>query len=660
MADGSTAEGPVAVTIEFARATETDDPFAFAEGKQDYVVRLEGASFRQVSMTWGSTILGVLQQVRLPDCDPAVVAQAGTILRRFLAGADWNEIETTIADAVSDGRTVILTIRSAAAELFALPFELLSVRATGQHLGEMPGVVLRYAWPETTTAPERPVPRLDDGRIVVAWSASGGGVPAGEHIRAITAAAELGGFEFDTTRDVLQHADLETLDRALGDPHAPPVSVLHLLAHGAQSGSVYGLTLDDGEGGRDFIDPRELRQILTPYAGHLRLVVLAACDSSNSGAAGNVLGSIAQSIHRAGIQSVIASRFPLSTAGSNVLTRRLYHELLVRPASVEDAVRAARADLLAHTERLDWAAVQLYARPEDGDVGVLVDATVGLGGHTAALLHAARPARVIVFDQDPQALERAAKRLADVPCPVEFVHAGFARIAAVLEARGIDQVAAIIADLGVSSMQLDQPERGFSFRADGPLDMRMDPLRGRTAAQLLAEIDVERLSRILREYGEEPHARRIAAAVVAARPRTTQALADAVLEALDGKARRIRGGKIHPATRTFMALRIEVNDEMGQLDRFLADAPERLTVGGRLAVITFHSLEDRRVKRRWRALSRPSSPPAHLPLTERELPRPRFGIPAGFAGGVTPGPDERHRNPRARSARLRVLERLTP
>jgi len=358
---------PLAVAIEFARATETDDPFAFAEGRQDYVVRLEGASFRQVSLDWGPKLFGALEQVRLPRRDPAVVAELGTMLRRFLAEADWSNTEKEIEAAVADGRSVILTIRSAAAELFALPFELVSMRATGQHLGELPGVVIRYAWPETTTAAESPAPRLDGGRILVAWSAAGGGVPAGDHVRAITTAAAAGGSSFVPDRDVLKSADLRALARALGDSNAPPVSVLHLLAHGARSGSIYGLTLDDGEGGRELVDPGELRQLLAPHAGHLRLVVITACDSSNAGVTGNALGSLSQAIHRAGIQAVLASRFPLSLEGSRLLTHRLYHELLVRPSSLEDAVRAARAALLTQPDSLDWAAVQLYARPEDGD-----------------------------------------------------------------------------------------------------------------------------------------------------------------------------------------------------------------------------------------------------------------------------------------------------
>jgi 16S rRNA (cytosine1402-N4)-methyltransferase len=291
---------------------------------------------------------------------------------------------------------------------------------------------------------------------------------------------------------------------------------------------------------------------------------------------------------------------------------------------------------------------------------ILVDATAGLGGHTAALLATTRPTRAILLDRDPHALRLARARLTHAPCPIDFVHAGFATIAEVLAGLAIHEVAAIVADLGVSSMQLDRPERGFSLRADGPLDMRMDPSRGPTAAELLAAIDVERLTRILREHGEEPEAARIAAAIVKARPTTTRGLAEVVTAATSARQRRKLAGRIHPATRTFMALRIEVNDELGQLDRFLADAPSLLVVGGRVAVITFHSLEDRRVKRRWRALARPPEPPAHLPLRELELPRPRFSVPPGYAGGVTPGPAELESNPRARSARMRVLERCAP
>ena len=289
--------------------------------------------------------------------------------------------------------------------------------------------------------------------------------------------------------------------------------------------------------------------------------------------------------------------------------------------------------------------------------GVLVDATVGLGGHAHALLSVAAPRMAVMIDRDARALALARQRLADAPCPVHFVHAPFSTIADVLAELGVDTVSAIVADLGVSSLQLDSTERGFSFRGDAPLDMRMDPSRGRTAAELLADIEPRALATVLAELGEEPDARRIAEAIVGARPTTTLALADVVAGAMTGRQRRKLGTRIHPATRTFMALRIHVNDELGELDRFLAQAPSLLMLGGRLAVISFHSLEDRRVKRCFRELTTPPRVPPHVPMTERERPRPRFVLVPEFARGVTPSPAELTHNPRARSARVRVLQR---
>jgi 16S rRNA (cytosine1402-N4)-methyltransferase len=286
-------------------------------------------------------------------------------------------------------------------------------------------------------------------------------------------------------------------------------------------------------------------------------------------------------------------------------------------------------------------------------VGPLVDATCGGAGHIAALLEAATPERVVALDRDQAALETARRRLAGAPCPVEFVHADFAELRAVLARLGAAPAGAILADLGVSSHQLDTPERGFSFSKEGPLDMRMDPSRGRTAAELLESLDEPGLARLLRTYGEEPQARRIARKIVETRPRTTLALATAVNEAVVTGPR-----STHPATRTFQALRIAVNDELGALERLLDDAPDCLEVGGRFAVITFHSLEDRRVKHRFRALT--NAPPLlrGLPVPERERPSPRFGVPLGFDKGVTATTNEVAGNPRSRSARLRVIERI--
>lgn len=301
----------------------------------------------------------------------------------------------------------------------------------------------------------------------------------------------------------------------------------------------------------------------------------------------------------------------------------------------------------------------LATGPDRQQAPVLVDATCGSGGHSLALVRASQLDMVILIDRDPAALAQAAETLREVDCSLRFAHAPFSSIGEVLESHGLSNVAAIVADLGVSSHQLDTPDRGFSFQTEGPLDMRMDPTSGIPAAELLESLDAQALSRILREYGEEPDATRIAAAIVAARPRTTRALAAVVETSMTAHRRRQLARRIHPATRTFLALRIYVNRELEQLDAFLDAAPELLVVGGRLAIITFHSLEDRRVKRRMRLLSDRSSVPSGVPLPEAELPIPAFRVPPEFRGGKTPEPDEVARNPRSRSARLRVLERCT-
>ncbi|HEY8375293.1 MAG TPA: 16S rRNA (cytosine(1402)-N(4))-methyltransferase RsmH [Nannocystis sp.] len=295
---------------------------------------------------------------------------------------------------------------------------------------------------------------------------------------------------------------------------------------------------------------------------------------------------------------------------------------------------------------------------------VLVDATCGGGGHTLAIVRAYEAShpqgprlRAIALDRDREALEAARARL---PPEVELVHADFARLPAVLDAAGVPAATAILADLGVSSHQLDTGERGFSFQADAPLDMRMDRESGAPAAEVLAGMSAPELARVLREFGEEPDAERIAAAIVAARPKTTGQLAAVVAAAMSARQRRQLGLRIHPATRTFQALRILVNDELGQLGALLQAAPERLQVGGRLAVITFHSLEDRATKRRFAELARAESLPPGLPVAARDLPRPRFAIPPGYRQGVTPTAAEIEANPRSRSSRLRVLERALP
>jgi 16S rRNA (cytosine1402-N4)-methyltransferase len=227
---------------------------------------------------------------------------------------------------------------------------------------------------------------------------------------------------------------------------------------------------------------------------------------------------------------------------------------------------------------------------------------------------------------------------------VTFVHGRFGEIRSLLEAAGVPQVDGCLVDLGVSSMQLDRADRGFSFRRSGPLDMRMDQSRGETAADFLRRADEQELERVLRDLGEERFARKIARTIVESRDKvdlsTTSALGELVSRTI-GRRERHKD----PATRTFQALRIALNDELGELERFLADVPTFLRPGGRLVVITFHSLEDRMVKRRFRALAgRDTAEPASVHLLTKHV--------------VTASDEERARNPRARSAKLRAVERL--
>jgi len=270
--------------------------------------------------------------------------------------------------------------------------------------------------------------------------------------------------------------------------------------------------------------------------------------------------------------------------------------------------------------------------------GVFVDCTVGLGGHARALLDAGAT-RLIGFDRDPAAVEAARTALKAFGERVEVVHADYRRLNAVLDERGVGQVNGVLADLGVSSMQLDEPGRGFSFRQDDPLDMRMDTTAGPTAAEALRGVDERTLANLIYEFGEERHSRRIARGIVAARERasieTTRQLADIVRRAIPRKGY----SRIDPATRTFQAIRIWVNRELEGLDGFLGDAARRLAVNGRLAVITFHSLEDRIAKHTLRALQAEG-----------------FGLRIRTKRPVVPGEAEIERNPRARSAKLRAAE----
>ena len=272
--------------------------------------------------------------------------------------------------------------------------------------------------------------------------------------------------------------------------------------------------------------------------------------------------------------------------------------------------------------------------------GVFVDCTVGLGGHTRALLDGGAT-RVIGLDRDPAALARAGDALSGYGDRVELVHTDYRQLDAVLDGRGLAAVDGILADLGVSSMQLDAEGRGFSFRRDEPLDMRMDTSAGPNAAEQIAAADERTLADVIYEFGEERHSRRIARAIVEARDRgaidTTGKLAAIVRRAIPRRGYQ----RIDPATRTFQAIRIWVNRELEGLDGFLAAAAARLAPGGRMAVITFHSLEDRIVKHTLRELQAAGT----------------HGITVRTKRPVVPSEAEVERNPRARSAKLRAAGR---
>jgi 16S rRNA (cytosine1402-N4)-methyltransferase len=288
--------------------------------------------------------------------------------------------------------------------------------------------------------------------------------------------------------------------------------------------------------------------------------------------------------------------------------------------------------------------------------GTYVDCTIGFGGHTVALLQAGA-GRVIGVDRDEQALTSSRDRLASFGARVTLVHADYRELERILRTYGTDQPDGIVADLGVSSRQLDDPERGFSFRHDGPLDMRMDTSRGQTAADLIRTADERTLADMIFRFGEERHARRIARAIVRARderPITrTGELAQIVRRAAGGRGWQ----RIDPATRTFQALRIWVNGELDGLDTFLDSAAASLARGGRLAVIAFHSLEDRIVKRTFlRLAGRGSSTDAEHGAQDPG--RPARVVELVTRKPIVPSEAEIGRNPRARSARLRAVEKV--
>ncbi|AYY57932.1 16S rRNA (cytosine(1402)-N(4))-methyltransferase RsmH [Burkholderia multivorans] len=310
-------------------------------------------------------------------------------------------------------------------------------------------------------------------------------------------------------------------------------------------------------------------------------------------------------------------------------------------------------ELQHRTVLLDEAVESLVTRPD----GIYVDGTFGRGGHSRAVLARLGPAgRLIAFDKDPRAIETA-QAMADARFSI--VHDSFASMRGALAARGIEKVSGVLLDLGVSSPQVDDPARGFSFRADGPLDMRMDPTRGESAAEWLARASLQELTEVIRDYGEERFAFQIAKALVARRAESDRLGpldSTGELAQIVGHVVKTREKGKDPATRTFQAIRIHVNQELADLQVVLDAALSLLEQGGRLVVISFHSLEDRIVKRFMQAHASAPAVDRRLPIRAVDLPSP----PLKIIGRQFPSEAEVAANPRARSAVMRIAERVTP
>lgn len=362
------------ILLSFLRTTDSGDPFGFRMGPQDYVLPTEHGESPSAHLDWDQALVSDLEQLQRSGRDPTVIQRVGERLRKFVWNAGYSHYEPEIRAALDRREPTTITIRSSAAELFALPFELLTLR-TGQSLGECDSLLLRYEWPDNPATPEQPSPRQEGGRILFAWSAAGGSVPASEHVQAIAAAAKQSGISFDSRRDTLAHVSIDRIVETLAQAQSTndPIAILHLLCHGTEIGSTFGLCLD-GEDEAVCLDAAQLRAQLAPFASMVRLVILSACDSGNGGTLGGQLGSVAQTLQRCGFQAVIASRYPLSVAGSLVFAKTFYAKLLSVPSSVETAFVAARRKLLSadavvpQTDRsLDWVSLQLYARHSDGE-----------------------------------------------------------------------------------------------------------------------------------------------------------------------------------------------------------------------------------------------------------------------------------------------------
>ena len=354
------------LVLEFSRADNAGEPHAYQMKTQTYNRRLDDTRYKGADFKWDTDLIDKIASLRNSTPDAEVVRRLGDTLRTFLEATGWSREEHELSSAVDAQRPVVVTIRSGAAELYHLPWELLTLGQTIRHLGALPDVLLRYEWPGITTkAPRLPAPRPEGGGVLFASSNAGGNVFMDKHLKVIQDACN------DGPCEVLHEVSYKTLSEALeaAKKNSKPITVLHLLCHGGNVGGNFGLMLNpDKEGDPVGVDADRLANLLAQHADMIQLVVIAACDSGNNGQPGNHLGSVAQAIHRAGIAAVVASRYPFSNRGAKAFTTVFYRELLTTPCSVEQAFLRARNHLFKLDSRLfDWASIQLFAREADGD-----------------------------------------------------------------------------------------------------------------------------------------------------------------------------------------------------------------------------------------------------------------------------------------------------
>ncbi len=359
---------PLKVSLSFSLLTRIQDPHAVPTGPREYRIEHTDRDESRATFPWGEPELTqALADLEKPIPDSYVFARLGKYLQDFLRETPWMKDEDRINHACKAGRPIHFTIRSNAPELYYLPWELLKLEPSGSSLVELPNCCIRYEWPQRP--PEDDLPR-PVGRILVAVPETDGALPIVGHLKAIAEACRKERFEFDPHRDVLSPVTRTSLANALSDTDRP-VTALHLLCHGGMKpNGAYGLRLDSVEKGRppEHLDSEDLRPLFTE-ARSLRLVTLCACQSGDAGRPGPLVGSVAQMLNRLGVPAVIASRMPLSTEGSTLLTETLYAELLGSNKDLCKAFSLSRRRLLREQRRKDWASLQLYAR-EDGEAAL--------------------------------------------------------------------------------------------------------------------------------------------------------------------------------------------------------------------------------------------------------------------------------------------------